>query len=69
MTGPYRFIGFNRNGNPVMGALSPSQSPALFVKAKYRARWREVSVTDPLGNLVAQVGQTVGGTRTWWAET
>ena len=60
------FTGINRAGTCVSGW---THKPApVFVEAKYRARWQELTVTAADGEVVGEIHDlTDDGRRIWWA--
>lgn len=62
-----RYSGIKRDGTHTTGQAD--EAPGEFVEAKYRARWQELSVTDPgTGEVIGEIHDlTDDGRRIWWA--
>lgn len=63
-----RYTGINRRGTNIGGALPLRAIVHLWVKARFDAGWRELSLTRN-GDTVGGIGPNLDdGKRTWWAE-
>ena len=64
------YKGVMRSGTHSMGPVPPDVTVADFVKSKFRAGWRRLSVTIPGGSHGIELGGIgrVEGKHVWWGE-
>lgn len=71
MTAVYDYAGQNSKGEARGGHGEIGRTLALWVERKFTLGWQRLTVvrTDAPETVVAEIGLSADGQRTWWAES